>query len=75
MSWRFKRIRTHMWPPSAGVRKKRWEEFVALHTPGAKAYGEYEAMLDDQSVDIVSECMPNHLHSKEGVLALDAGNT
>jgi predicted dehydrogenase len=56
-----------------GRSKEKAEEFIALHTPGAKAYGEYEAMLDDQSVDIVSECMPNHLHSKEGVLALDAG--
>jgi predicted dehydrogenase len=30
-------------------------------------------MLDDPSVDIVSECMPNHLHAREAVLALEAG--
>lgn len=36
-------------------------------------YDRYEDMLDDPRVDIVSECMPNYLHAKEGALAFDAG--
>jgi predicted dehydrogenase len=40
---------------------------------GVKVYAHYEDMLGDPRVDIVSECMPNHLHAPESILALDAG--
>jgi UDP-N-acetyl-2-amino-2-deoxyglucuronate dehydrogenase len=36
-------------------------------------YDRYEDLLDDARVDIVSECMPNFLHAREGALAFDAG--
>lgn len=41
--------------------------------PGARAFGRYEDMLADPRVDIVAECMPNHLHASESLLALEAG--
>lgn len=49
------------------------QEFVASHAPHAKAYAHYEDMLADESVAIVSECMPNYLHASESILALSAG--
>ncbi len=49
------------------------ESLAAAASPAAKVYDRYEDMLDDPAVDIVSECMPNHLHAKEAILALDAG--
>lgn len=38
----------------------------------AKVYDDFESMLSDQAVDIVSICMPNYLHAREAVQALDA---
>ncbi len=38
-----------------------------------RVYDRYEELLEDQSVDIVSECMPNYLHAKEAALAFEAG--
>jgi len=49
------------------------ERFVKTYAPQAKVYVEYEKMLEDPEVAIVSECMPNHLHAIEGKLALEAG--
>lgn len=36
-------------------------------------YRDYEDLLNDEGVDIVSECMPNYLHAREGAMALSAG--
>ena len=47
--------------------------FAERYAPGAKVYQEYQAMLDDRDVDIVSICMPNYLHAPEAILALRAG--
>ena len=38
----------------------------------AKVYGNYEDLLSDPRVDIVSICMPNYLHAREGIQALKA---
>ncbi|MCE1158588.1 MAG: Gfo/Idh/MocA family oxidoreductase [Spirochaetia bacterium] len=38
-----------------------------------RVYDRYEELLDDQTVDIVSECMPNYLHAGEAILAFNAG--
>lgn len=38
-----------------------------------RVYAHYEELLEDQAVDIVSECMPNYLHAREAILALSAG--
>ncbi len=48
------------------------KRFAAHYAPKAKVYQEYESMLGDSKVDIVSECMPNYLHAKEAILALEA---
>ncbi|MDX9957629.1 MAG: Gfo/Idh/MocA family oxidoreductase, partial [Spirochaetia bacterium] len=38
-----------------------------------KVFAHYEDMLADGAVDIVSECMPNHLHAREAIAAFEAG--
>ena len=38
----------------------------------ATVYETYEEMLSDEAVDIVSICMPNYLHAREAILALEA---
>jgi predicted dehydrogenase len=50
-------------------------EWAAAGKGGApiRVYDRYEELLEDQSVDIVSECMPNYLHANEAVLAFEAG--
>jgi UDP-N-acetyl-2-amino-2-deoxyglucuronate dehydrogenase len=40
--------------------------------PQAKVYAAYEDLLADPAVDVVSICMPNHLHAREAILALQA---
>jgi predicted dehydrogenase len=45
---------------------------AAEFNPEAKIYSEYEEMLSDPKVDIVSLCMPNFLHAKESILAFEA---
>lgn len=46
--------------------------FAAKNAPNAKVYDNYEDMLNDPDVDIVTECMPNYLHASESIMALDA---
>jgi predicted dehydrogenase len=40
--------------------------------PRARVYENYEEMLSDGDVDIVSICMPNYLHAGEAILAFKA---
>jgi len=37
------------------------------------AYDDYDAMLRDEGVDIVSVCTPHHLHARQGISAAEAG--
>ncbi len=37
------------------------------------AYDDYNAMLRDKEVDIVSVCTPHHLHARQGIAAAEAG--
>lgn len=37
-----------------------------------RVYPSYEALLEDPQVDVVIECMPNYLHAREAILALEA---
>ena len=39
----------------------------------ARAYGDYDAMLGDQSVQVVYVCTPNVLHAEQSIAALRAG--
>ena len=41
--------------------------------PGARIYERYEEMLADSTVEIVSLCMPNYLHAREAIQALESG--
>lgn len=56
-----------------GRKQEKAEALARQYAPQAKVYDHYEDMLNDQQVKVVVECMPNYLHSKEGVLALQAG--
>jgi predicted dehydrogenase len=38
-----------------------------------QVYGDYQKMLQQDNLDIVSICTPNHLHAEEGILAAQAG--
>ena len=40
--------------------------------PQAKIYENYEEMLSNSMVDIVSICMPNYLHAREAIQAFEA---
>jgi UDP-N-acetylglucosamine 3-dehydrogenase len=39
----------------------------------AKAYTDYEELLEDESIDAVSVCTPNYLHAPISIAALNAG--
>ncbi|HYF92391.1 MAG TPA: Gfo/Idh/MocA family oxidoreductase [Symbiobacteriaceae bacterium] len=39
----------------------------------ANCYTDYEQMLTQENLDIVSICTPNHLHAREAILAAEAG--
>jgi predicted dehydrogenase len=45
---------------------------AAQYGSRAAVYETYEAMLSDEAVDIVSVCMPNHLHARDAVRAFEA---
>ena len=47
------------------------ETFAAEH--GGKPYGDWRAMLDDKSVDVVAITAPHHLHCELAMAALQAG--
>ncbi len=61
----------------ASRRRERSEALVhamaAEGGPAARVYDRYEDMLEDPGVDIVSICMPNHLHAREAIAAFAAG--
>lgn len=47
-------------------------KLAAHYNPEAKIYKHYEEMLADSEVEIVSICMPNHLHAREAIQAFEA---
>ncbi len=49
------------------------QRFAERCAPYAKVYARFDDLLEDKQVDIVSECMPNYLHAREAIAALDAG--
>ena len=40
---------------------------------GAKAYTDYEKLLEIENIDAVSVCLPNYLHAPVSIAALQAG--
>ena len=56
----------------ADIYPKRLEEAKAI-APAARAYHDYRALLEDQSIDAVLIATPQHLHCEHFVAALDAG--
>ena len=57
---------------AADVYGKRLDEARGI-APGAKAYHDYRALLDDKSIDAVLVATPQHLHCEHFTAALDAG--
>jgi len=51
----------------------RAKAVIAQHGLKAKAYSDYEKLLADPAVKIVSVCTPNHMHAEQGALAAEAG--
>lgn len=47
--------------------KKKAEQY------GATAYTDYEEMLEKEALDLVSICLPNHLHASATIAALNKG--
>lgn len=60
---------------AVGSRKKEsaQEKAELGGAPGAAIYTDYEALLADERVDVVSITTPSHLHSEEVVQAAQAG--
>jgi predicted dehydrogenase len=56
----------------ADIYPKRLEEARGI-APAAKAYHDYRALLEDESLDAVLIATPQHLHCEHFVAALDAG--
>ncbi|AXI10067.1 gfo/Idh/MocA family oxidoreductase [Oceanobacillus zhaokaii] len=52
--------------------KERAEEAAAKYQ--AKAYTNYETLLQTEKLDAVSVCLPNYLHAPVSIAALNAGN-
>ena len=52
--------------------RDRAAAFAGLHGLG-KAYGSYEALLDDPDVDVVYNSLPNRLHAEWTIRAAEAG--
>jgi predicted dehydrogenase len=48
-------------------------EAVAAKFGIEKAYGSYEALLEDSSLDVIYNPMPNHMHVDWSIKALEAG--
>ena len=56
-----------------GSRDLNRAESVAEMVPGARAYGSYEALLDDPEVDAVYIPLPNALHAEWTIRAAEQG--
>jgi UDP-N-acetyl-2-amino-2-deoxyglucuronate dehydrogenase len=48
------------------------DSFIKSYVPEAKVFSNYEDMLADDKIDIISVCVPNYLHASHAVLALQA---
>ena len=53
------------------IKKNRADEMAAKY--GAKAYYDYEEMLDNEKLDAVHLCLPHYLHSKVAIVAFERG--
>ncbi|UMG93472.1 Gfo/Idh/MocA family oxidoreductase [Nocardioides sp. TF02-7] len=53
--------------------RTRAEAFAAAHAPGARAYGDYAALVADPEVDVVYVASPHALHLEQATLALAGG--
>ena len=56
----------------ASRKKERAEQFASKHRI-AQAYGSYDELLADSSIDAVYIPLPNHLHREWAMRAMDAG--
>ncbi|WP_338538939.1 Gfo/Idh/MocA family oxidoreductase [Janibacter terrae] len=51
----------------------RAQAFVAEHAPGARAHGDYAALVTDPQVDVVYVASPHSEHLEHALLAIGAG--
>ncbi len=51
---------------------KKLEKAAAVY-PTAKLYDNFDALITDDAVDIISICLPSHLHADYAVRAMRAG--
>ncbi|MEA2276341.1 MAG: hypothetical protein QOI62_3083 [Solirubrobacteraceae bacterium] len=56
----------------AGRNEQRAHEFAGPAAI-ARAYGSYQDLLADDTIDAVHNCTPNHLHAEVSMAVLDAG--
>ena len=54
-------------------RSKSTAELYALEWKIPRAYGSYEALLEDPEIDVIYNPLPNHLHAEWTIKALQAG--
>lgn len=53
--------------------RSRAEEFARVHAPGATAYGSYDELLADPSLDAVYAATPHSQHAAHALAAISAG--
>lgn len=54
------------------IDKERLERFSSLY-PDAKTFTDFDEMLTDECIDIISICLPSSMHSDFAVRAMEAG--
>jgi predicted dehydrogenase len=62
----------HLFLAAVCSRSQESAKKLAREFGDAKVYNHYEDLLGDLNVDIVSICMPNYLHAREAIQALEA---
>ena len=54
------------------IDSERLIKFAKMY-PNAKLYSDFEELLRDEDVDIISICLPSHMHADFAVRAMEAG--
>ena len=54
------------------IDEKRLEKFASIY-PNATLYRDFEELLKDEKVDIISICLPSAMHADFAVRAMEAG--
>ena len=71
--WHVDRLLTSDVAELAGIYDIRQERCDAATKKGIRAYGSYEELLQDDSVEVITVAIPNDVHEEVVIKALDAG--